>query len=160
MDLVKESGEFTLKRVVQLKIPIGVDLLQAIEEGLAKHGIDSAVILGGVGALRKAVFRNVRVMPPDFQVTDNERLYLVVEKPLELVSLTGWVARRREDERPEVHAHFSASYVEGDTVRTVGGHLTPGTETLVKVVVTLGVFEETQWARVDQPHGQWDLDLK
>lgn len=159
MPLVSAVQRFTLDKVVQLKVARGADLLAAIQEGAAQSGIDSAVILGGVGALRKAVFRNVKVMPADFQVTDQQRLYLVVEKPLELVSLTGWLARRR-DGKTEVHAHFSASYAEGESVQTLGGHLTAGTEALIKVIVSLGVFKETQEAAIDAPHGQWDLDLK
>lgn len=159
MTLVSAGQAFTLDKVVQLKIAPGADLLAAIQEGARQNGIDSAVILGGVGALRKAVFRNVKVMPEDFNVSDRDRLYLVVEKPLELVSLTGWLARRTNG-GTEVHAHFSASYVEDESVKTLAGHLTSGTEALIKVIVSLGVFRETQMAAIDAPHGQWDLDLK
>ncbi|MGI6604994.1 MAG: DNA-binding protein [Firmicutes bacterium] len=158
MSLVDSSKAFTLDKVLQVKVTKDADLLAAIKEAVEKNGIDSAVILGGIGALKKATFRNVRVMPPDFLVSDEHRLYMVVENPLELVSLTGWVARRNTG-GVEVHAHFSASYVDGDTVRTAGGHLSAGTEALIKVVVTLGVLKETQKASIFPPHGQWDVDL-
>ena len=43
----------------------------------------------------------------------------------------------------EVHAHLSASTVVQDQVTTLGGHLTSGIITSVKVVVVLGVIEES-----------------
>jgi predicted DNA-binding protein with PD1-like motif len=61
---------------------------------------------------------------------------------MEIVSLTGWMATR-EDSEAEVHAHFSASTVMEDKVVTWGGHLISGTLTSVKVVVVIGVVEET-----------------
>jgi len=61
---------------------------------------------------------------------------------MEIVSLTGWIAML-EDGEPEIHAHFSASTVINDQVATLGGHLTPGTLTSVKVVIVIGVIEDT-----------------
>jgi predicted DNA-binding protein with PD1-like motif len=61
---------------------------------------------------------------------------------MEIVSLTGWMATR-EDGEAEVHAHFSASTVMEDKVVTLGGHLIPGTLTSVKVVIVIGVIEES-----------------
>jgi predicted DNA-binding protein with PD1-like motif len=49
----------------------------------------------------------------------------------------------REDGEPEIHAHFSASTVMNDQVVTLGGHLTNGVITSVKVVIVIGVIEDT-----------------
>jgi hypothetical protein len=49
----------------------------------------------------------------------------------------------KEDGQPEVQAHFSASTVMGDRVVSLGGHLTQGTITSIKVVVAIGVIEAT-----------------
>ena len=61
---------------------------------------------------------------------------------MEIVSLTGWIAAK-EDGDLEIHAHFSASTVIQDQVVTLGGHLIPGTLTSVKVVIVVGIIEET-----------------
>jgi predicted DNA-binding protein with PD1-like motif len=61
---------------------------------------------------------------------------------MEIVSLTGWIATR-EDGDTEVHAHFSASTVIEDKIVTLGGHLTPGTLTSVKVAIVIGVIEDS-----------------
>jgi predicted DNA-binding protein with PD1-like motif len=49
----------------------------------------------------------------------------------------------KEDGEIEIHAHFSASTVMGDKIVTMGGHLTPGTITSVKVVIVIGVIENS-----------------
>jgi predicted DNA-binding protein with PD1-like motif len=90
-------------------------------------------------------------------VDDRHRLYLELEQPMEIVSLTGWIATG-ENDQTEVHAHFSASTVINDTVATLGGHLIPGVITSIKVVVVIGVIEEsTINAAVDPATNQVDL---
>jgi predicted DNA-binding protein with PD1-like motif len=49
----------------------------------------------------------------------------------------------KEDGEIEIHAHFSASTVMEDKIVTLGGHLTPGTITSVKVVIVIGVIENS-----------------
>ena len=72
----------------------------------------------------------------------HHRLYLELEQPMEIVSLTGWMATK-EDGEIEVHAHFSASTAVEDKIVTLGGHLIPGTFTSVKVVIVIGVIEDS-----------------
>ncbi len=140
--LLEGVGRGKLGRVAIGKLAMDVDLLNGIELLVKRENIHSGVILSGIGALKKATFRNLKVLPPDLKVEKHHRLYLDLEQPMEIVSLTGWIARR-EDEEPEIHAHFSASTVMNDQVVTLGGHLTPGTITSVKVVVVIGVIEDT-----------------
>jgi predicted DNA-binding protein with PD1-like motif len=135
-------GRGRMGRIVMGKLKIGVDLLEGIKELVQKEGVKTGVILSGIGALKKAIFRNLKVMPPDYKVDDRHRLYLELDQPLELVSLSGWIAAK-EDGAIEVHAHFSASTVTGDEVVTLGGHLTSGVITSIKMVVVLGVIEES-----------------
>jgi predicted DNA-binding protein with PD1-like motif len=124
-----------------------------------KEGIRTGVVLSGVGALRKATFRNLKILPPDLKVEKRHRLYLEMEQPMEIVSLTGWMATK-EDGELEVHAHFSASTVIEDKVVTLGGHLIPGVITSVKVVVVIGVIEETNIrARLDSRINQIDMEF-
>ncbi len=158
-ELVERSGQFAVRRVVIGKLKIGVDLREGILELIKKEGIKSGVFLSGIGALKKAVFRNVKVMPPDYKVEDKYRLYLELEQPLELVSLPGWIATKENGET-EIHAHFTASTVINDKIVTFGGHLTNGTVTSIKCVIVIGVIDDSKIKAavdpvVNQPEIYW-----
>ena len=157
--LLEGTGKGRINRIVMGKLGMDIDLLEGIE-GIVKHeGIQTGVILSGIGALKKATFRNLKILPPDFKVEKHHRLYLEWEQPMEIVSLTGWIATR-EDGKAEVHAHFSASTVMEDRVVTLGGHLISGTLTSLKVVIVIGVIEETNIkAGLDPRINQMDVKL-
>ena len=140
--LMEGVGKGRLDRIVIGKLGMGIDLLEGIREIVKKEKIQTGIILSAVGALKKAIFRNLRMMPLNLKVDDRHRLYLELEQPLEIVSLTGWMAMK-EDGEIEIHAHFSASTVMEDKIVTMGGHLTPGTITSVKVVIVIGVIENS-----------------
>ena len=123
------------------KIKVGVSLLKALEEIARRQNVQAGIILSGVGALRSATFRNLKEFPQEFPVQPKNRLYFKREQPLEILSLTGHISRNQEGE-PEVHAHFSASAVEGDTIVAFGGHLTEDALTFVKVVVAIAVLSD------------------
>ena len=142
LDLLEGIGRGRMDRIIMGKLKMDIDLLEGIQELAKKEGVRTGVILSGVGALRKATFRNLKILPPDLKVEKHHRLYLEMEQPMEIVSLTGWMATK-EDGDLEVHAHFSASTVMEDKVVTLGGHLIPGVITSIKVVVVIGVIEDT-----------------
>ena len=157
--LLEGIGNGQINRIIMGKLRMDIDLLQGIEELVKREGVRNGVILSGIGALKKATFRNLKILPPDFKVEKHHRLYLELEQPMEIVSLTGWIATR-EDGKAEVHAHFSASTVMEDKVVTLGGHLTPGTLTSIKVVIVIGVIEETNIkAGLDPRINQMDVKL-
>jgi predicted DNA-binding protein with PD1-like motif len=157
--LLEGIGKGRMNRIVMGKLGVDIDLLQGIEELVKGEGVRTGVILSGIGALKKATFRNLKVLPPDFKIEKHHRLYLELEQPMEIVSLTGWMATR-EDGEVEVHAHFSASTVVEDKVVTLGGHLISGTLTSVKVVIVIGVVEETNIkAGLDPRINQIDVRL-
>lgn len=139
--LLSSIGSQPIQRIVQFHVEPGSDLLKAIEEAVTREKIKSGVFVSGLGALTRGVFRNLIRFPKEYPVKDDDRLYLKVEAPLELVSLGGWVARRR-DGTPEIHCHFSASTVMGGTVTTLGGHLTYGTIAGIKVAVAIAVLPD------------------
>jgi uncharacterized protein len=132
------SGSF--KRIIMARIPIGVDLLEAVYEVVRRENIRTGLILMGIGALSKATFRNLKVFPAEYPITAKDRIYFEVEKPLELISLTGYIVPKL-DGQPHVHAHFSASTVTGETISTYGGHLERGAITHVKAAVTIGELD-------------------
>ncbi len=157
--LIECMGSSIITRLFQFRVKPGCDLLQSVQEAASSAGIRRAVIVSGLGALKKAVFRNLRVWPKTYPVRPEDRLYMTVERPMELVSLGGWLAPR-EDGSLEIHAHFSASMVEGDTVVTMGGHLTEGTVTAMKVVVALAELDHPGMrAAVDSATQSVDLFL-
>jgi predicted DNA-binding protein with PD1-like motif len=159
LTLLEGIGRGQMNRIVMGKLGMDIDLLQGIEELVKREGVRTGVILSGIGALKKATFRNLKVLPPDFKIEKHHRLYLELEQPMEIVSLTGWMATR-EDGEVEVHAHFSASTVVEDKVVTLGGHLVSGTLTSVKVVIVIGVVEETNIkAGLDPRINQIDVRL-
>jgi len=152
-------GRGRIERIVMGKVATDVDLLEGIQELAKRESVRTGVILSAVGALKKASFRNLKILPPDLKVKDHHRLYLELEQPMEIVSLTGWMATK-EDGEIEVHAHFSASTVMEDKIVTLGGHLIPGTLTSVKVVIVIGVIEDSNIrAGVDPNINQIDVKL-
>jgi predicted DNA-binding protein with PD1-like motif len=140
--LLEGIGKGRMNRIVMGKLRMDVDLLEGIKELAKREEVQTGIILSAVGALKKAIFRNLKVLPPDLKVENHHRLYLELEQPMEIVSLTGWMATK-EDGDLEVHAHLSASTVIQNQVITLGGHLTPGIITSIKVVVVIGVIEES-----------------
>lgn len=142
LNFLEGIGRGRMDRIVMGRLGMDSDLLEGIHELAKKEKIQTGVILSGIGALKKATFRNLKILPPDLKVEKQHRLYLELEQPMEIVSLTGWIATK-EDGDIEVHAHFSASTVIEDKIVTLGGHLTPGTLTSVKVVIVIGVIEQT-----------------
>lgn len=159
MTSIECIGSAPIQRVLQFRIRPGSDLLQAIAEGVQAEGVPAGVFVSGLGALRKAIFRNLRVFPEKFPVHPEDRLYLEITVPMELVSLTGWIAPRL-DGGTEIHAHFAASTVQNETVVTLGGHLTEGTICGIKVVVAILVIESDQAQAAMEPYSKsFDLFL-
>jgi len=160
MTMIESIGSQNIERVVQFRIKQGADLLAAIEEAVKVENIRAGVIVSGLGALRKAIFRNLRWFPDTFPPTTKDRLYLEVEKPMELVSLVGWIAPKG-DGGVEIHAHFSASTVENDRVVTLGGHLTEGTICAIKTVVSILVMTDSSvYASHDETTQSVDIFFK
>jgi predicted DNA-binding protein with PD1-like motif len=152
-------GHGRIGRIVVGKFKIGVDLLEGIEELAKTESIRTGAILSGIGALEKGVFRNAKVMPPNYKMEDKYRLFVDVEKPLELVSLSGWIAPLSEGNL-NIHAHFLATTVVDDKIVSLGGHLTKGTITSIKVVVVIGAIEDTNInAALDPTINQVNLDF-
>jgi len=151
--LLEGLGSGRVERIVVARIKPGVDLLEAIQEVVRREGVQRGVFIGVVGGLRQAMFRGLRRLPAQFPVTDEDRLYLEIRQPLELLSLTGHVSPR-EDGQPNIHAHFSACTVQGDSIVTLGGHLTKGTVTALKVAVAIAVVDGLPMKSVFGAHSQ------
>jgi predicted DNA-binding protein with PD1-like motif len=141
-NLLEGVSRGQMNRIVIGKLGIDIDLLEGIKELAKREKVQTGIILSAVGALKKAIFRNLKILPPDLKIEKHHRLYFELEQPMEIVSLTGWMATN-EDRDLEVHAHLSASTVIQDQIITLGGHLTSGIITSIKVVVVIGVIEDS-----------------
>ncbi len=153
MKLLECIGSQNIERLVQFRAKPNADLLIAIEQALELEGIRAGVIISGLGALKKAVFRNLKWFPKNYPVKPADRLYLEVESPMELVSLMGWIAPKKGG-GVEIHAHFSASTVENDNIVTLGGHLTEGTICGIKVVIAILVLSDARIYAGEDPETQ------
>jgi predicted DNA-binding protein with PD1-like motif len=154
---IEGSGFSQIQRLFQIRIKSDADLLQAISEAVSAEGISAGVFVSGLGALKKAIFRNLKVFPENYPVTNEDRLYLEVTSPMELVSLTGWIAPKAGS-GVEVHAHFAASTVQDQTVATMGGHLTEGTICGIKCVIAILVIEgDSVHSNQDEKTKTYDL---
>jgi predicted DNA-binding protein with PD1-like motif len=157
--LLQGIGRGRMDRIVFGKLGMDVDLLEGIVELIKREEVRTGVILSAVGALKKATFRNVKTIPPDFKLEKHHRILLELEQPMEILSLTGWIATKENDEA-EIHAHFSVSTVMNDKIVTLGGHLVPGTLTSIKVVVMIASIEDTDIkAAMDSSINQIDVKL-
>lgn len=156
--LLSSWGSSKVVEIVQFKVAEGADLLNAIEEGVKRSGISWGVFVSGLGALSEATFRNSRWWPKEFPVKPEDRLYLKLKQPMELLLLSGWIAPQEGSGKIKVHAHFAASTVINDTVVTLGGHLIEGTIVKIKVVVAIAKLEMST-ARVVPDESSRDFDI-
>ncbi len=156
--LLEGVGRGSLGPLVMARIPVGVDLLESMESLVRREGIQKALILMGIGALRKAVFRNLKLFPEAYPITPKDRLYYEVEGPLEITSLSGYVVPK-QDGSTVLHAHFCASTVRDEKVVVYGGHLGPGTVTFVKVTVVMAMLPDMpmgkKWVEERQTEDLW-----
>ncbi len=141
MELIDSIGSQAIERIVQFRARPGADLLAAIEAAAVAQKIQAGLFLSGIGALRQAIFRNLKRFPAQFPISDEDRIFQKLNTPMELVSLMGWMATR-SDGTLDIHGHFAASMVEDQQVVTRGGHLTHGTICGIKVVVAIGVIAD------------------
>ena len=150
-------SENEVKKTVILKINENSDLLGVLENYALENEIKGAVILGGVGALKKVTYRNARCFPAQLPFKEEELLVQTVEKPLEILNLSGWIALDGH-ERPAVHCHISWSYVADRGVKTIGGHLMPDSTAWLMVAASMQILNKPLRVEKDV-HLNW-YDLK
>lgn len=110
-------------QIVVVALEPGERLLESIEEAIRRHDVRNGVVVSGIGTLRTCHLHCIT--HTDFPPTNH---FWKVEKPLELLSLSGVIA----DGEPHLHAVISVGEEE-----TCGGHLEPESEVayLAEVVI-------------------------
>ena len=100
-------------RILIISLEKGELVLETIAEVLKKHRIKSAVMVSGIGTLRKAVYHMITTT--EDQATNR---FITLEGPMELASTQGLVL----EGEPHFHIVFS------DQERVYSGPLEPGCE--------------------------------
>ena len=111
-------------KVFVARMKSGNDLLRALNNLLEEHNIKAGVILSGVGLLRRAGLRNCKSLPKEYPITDENRSYMEITNPLEILTLSGNISE--VEGKSWVHAHVTLSYIDGEEIHVVGGHLIEG----------------------------------
>ncbi|MBC7255642.1 MAG: DNA-binding protein [Chloroflexi bacterium] len=121
--------------IIVIRINSNEDILLAIREAVAQHGIKNALILGGMGSVKRYHVHVVET--PDLPPKD---AFLKGEEPLDILSVNGVIMNGR------VHAHISFSGLK----TTMGGHLEEGCQVLTFCqvwLVTAPDADLTDWDR-------------
>jgi len=119
--IVKDSLQ---GRVLVARLKPEADLLTSIRRIAEEKSVKSGVILSGVGLLRKAQLRNCKSLPEKYPITDNNRMFTTIMKPLEILAISRIIYTVKG--KPNVHAHVVLSFVEDGKISVIGGHLLEG----------------------------------
>ena len=119
----------------------GDDLLESIRAYARAHRLSAAAVVSGVGCVTRAVIRDASGVNTH-----------TLEGRYEIVALQCTVSAGR------THLHIALA---GEDMRTIGGHLCPGTLVNTTCEVVLLALEGVQFARVFDPEtGYHELDIR
>lgn len=127
------TGHFD--RIVILRFKYKADLLAGLQQMVKQEKIQNGVILSGAGSVRGYQIHQVanRTMPSYDTFEKNPT------QPADLVSMNGYVINGR------IHAHMTLGLPD----KAIAGHLEPGTTVFTFAIITIGVMNDTDLARVD-----------
>lgn len=111
-------------KILVARLKTGNDLLLSLKKIVEENGIRAGVILSGVGLLGKARIRNVKIFPEKFPISDEHRVVVSFDGPLEILSLSGNISLI--EDKPSVHLHTTLSYYNSADIQVVGGHVIEG----------------------------------
>ena len=132
-DVYAFTGHFD--RIVILRCKYKADLLASMNKMIEQEHIRNGVILSAIGSVRGYEVHQVsnRVFPSHDTYTKNPT------EPADLVSMSGYVIDGR------IHAHMTLATPD----KVIAGHLEPGTQVFTFAIVTIGVMNGTDLARID-----------
>jgi len=111
-------------KILVARLKPEADLLLSIKKIAEKKSVKSGVILSGAGLLRKAHIRNCKSLPREYPITDANRMFTTIERPLEVLAISGIIYTVKGE--PNVHVHVVLSFIENGKISVVGGHLLEG----------------------------------
>lgn len=127
------TGHF--ERIVVVRLKNGANLLAGMERIVGEQHIRNGVILSAIGSLRGWEVHQIsnRWLPTQDTFESNPT------QPCDLVSMNGYVIDGR------IHAHMTLATPD----RVIAGHVEKGNEVDTYAIVTIGVLNDTDLARID-----------
>jgi len=148
-EAIASIGVGRLGQVIVARLAPGSDLLESIEEIARREGIRSGVILSGAASLSQATLRNVRHLPKELPITDEDRVFVRKEGALELLAISGNISEQNGG--ISIHAHITISSGEEDGL-AYGGHLIKGCTIFSLGELIIGEIEGVRLVRkYDEP---------
>jgi hypothetical protein len=136
MQVLEHAGPID---VVVVGLAPGEMLLESLEAAIQEHDIQNGAVVSGIGTLKSCKMHHIE--PADAERPDNfppkDRIF-TLEKPLELVSVSGIIA----DGQP--HLHIVVSYRDEEVY---AGHLEDHSEVLYLAEVVILKFNTLQMTR-------------
>jgi uncharacterized protein len=129
-----EIRPVTFQRTIVVRMKHGTDLLEGLQQAVAREKIQNAVILSAIGSVTSYHVHMVdnRTLPP-------KDAYLKGERAYDIGSTQGYVINGR------VHCHI----VLGDKRNTLAGHLEPGNRVFTFAAITLATLSEGDLTGID-----------
>jgi predicted DNA-binding protein with PD1-like motif len=127
------TGHFD--RIVVIRLKNGANLLQGMMRVVKEQNIQNGVILSAIGSLRGYEVHQIsnRALPTQDTFEKNPM------QPVDLVSMNGYVINGR------IHAHMTLATPD----HVVAGHVEEGNEVYTYAIVTIGVMNDTNFAKID-----------
>jgi uncharacterized protein len=116
-----------ISRVVVIRLKFKTDLLDGLQEAVAREKIKNAVILSGVGSVT-----SYHVHAVHNTTLPAKLAYTTRAVPMDLIAVNGYVLGGR------IHAHITMT----DDKKAFGGHLHEGTTVFTFAIVTLGLLDD------------------
>lgn len=115
-------------RELCLRLENGADIKRSIEQLCIENGVDTAVVLSGVGCVKEINIRLAKAVG-----------FYLRQEDYEIVSLNGTVSKGK------AHIHIALADEQG---RVIGGHLCDGCIVNTTCELVLGVLEEYSSKRI------------
>jgi predicted DNA-binding protein with PD1-like motif len=129
---------------IAIKLDDGEDVFVALDKAIEKHGIDSALILTGIGMLK------------DFEIGYYNGKNYIIERfvdPMELLSMHGSIARGQEN---RIHIHVGLANNEH---KVFGGHLMSAKVCVLNEIVLLRMNEVDLTRKLNEKSGLMELEV-
>lgn len=132
------------KAHIVVKLDNGEDVFNSLEIVIEKYGIDSALILSGIGMLQ------------DFEIGYYNGKNYIIERfvdPMELLSMHGSIARGKEN---RIHIHVSLANSEH---KVFGGHLLTAKVCVLNEIVILQMNSIDLTRKLNPKSGLMELEI-
>jgi len=135
MNVMQSEGQ---NRVVVIGLQPGELLLESIRQVVREHNVQNGAVVSGIGTLKTCQMHYVTHtgFPPA------DRFYTLVDKPLELLSVSGLIA----DGEPHLHIVVSCGEKE-----VYAGHLEPNSAVLYLAEIAIQEFSGVKLIRRRDP---------